>query len=386
MTTLHVTCIDDENAAEALRPEWEELENHVVPWVPFCSATWNLLWWKHFRQARAVMCDDLRLFVVRDEEGRMVAVAPMLLTSRPGRYLKVAREIQFFGSDPNMTEVRGPVCRSEDRTRVIEAVGQALHQRSADWDRIRWAGVVPGQNDRPILEDAGNVQWGEATELFFLTLPDSWGRFRAGLRRNIKESLRKCYNSLAREGHRFAFRAVSDPAETPAALDRFLELHAERAMNRDAVVHGNVFAGELARAFLHAYGREMAAQGRLRVFQLEIGGAVVATRIGFLHADQLYLYYSGYSREWRRYSVMTTVVSESLRWAIEHGVRIAVLSTGRDVSKTRWGAESISYDNGIQSTRDWRGKWCFGLFDLMQAQSNSNTHVGWLLQRVRRAA
>jgi len=52
--------------------------------------------------------------------------------------------------------------------------------------------------------------------------------------------------------------------------------------------------------------------------------------------DALYLYYSGYDPAFGDYSVMTTTVAEAIKYAIEHGFRRVNLSTGSDVSKTRW--------------------------------------------------
>ena len=53
-------------------------------------------------------------------------------------------------------------------------------------------------------------------------------------------------------------------------------------------------------------------------------------------SDSLYLYYSGYDPTYARYSVMTTVVAEAIKFAIANGFRTVNLSTGSDESKLRW--------------------------------------------------
>jgi CelD/BcsL family acetyltransferase involved in cellulose biosynthesis len=90
-----------------------------------------------------------------------------------------------------------------------------------------------------------------------------------------------------------------------------------------------------------------ARRGIARVFQLEIGGEVVAMRLGFRFGDSLYLYYSGFDPAWSRYSVMTTVVAETIRHALEHGVAIVNLSTGADESKMRWRPEEVAYADAV---------------------------------------
>ena len=82
---------------------------------------------------------------------------------------------------------------------------------------------------------------------------------------------------------------------------------------------------------------------------------MVASRVAFVLGDELYLYFSGYEPEWSRYSVMTTTVAESIKWAIERKMRVVNLSTGTDVSKTRWGPTSYTSCYGVLSSPSLRG-------------------------------
>ena len=72
------------------------------------------------------------------------------------------------------------------------------------------------------------------------------------------------------------------------------------------------------------------------MFELEVDGSVVAMRLAFLYGGGIYLYYAGYDPAWGKYSVMTTLVAETLKHAIELGLLFANLSTGVDRSKMRW--------------------------------------------------
>jgi CelD/BcsL family acetyltransferase involved in cellulose biosynthesis len=92
------------------------------------------------------------------------------------------------------------------------------------------------------------------------------------------------------------------------------------------------------------------------VFRIRVGGAVVAVRLGFVAGDCLYLYYSGYDPRYSKYSVMTTVVAESIKYAIAQGLRSVNLSTGSDVSKTRWGPEEVTYSDWLVVSPAPRGR------------------------------
>ena len=159
----------------------------------------------------------------------------------------------------------------------------------------------------------------------------SWDEFRGKLRRNIRESLRHCYNSLKRDGHPFELRVAADPANVRGAVDRFLELHVLRSALKHTVSHPNRFASRVSCDFLHDICATMAERGALRIFQLQIRGEIVATRIGFVVGNSLYLYYSGFDPAWSKYSVMTTTVAEAIKYAIAHGLTGVNLSTGQDV-------------------------------------------------------
>ena len=49
---LIVTRLQSVEELEKIVPEWEELDRQVFPRMPFTSALWNMLWWRHFRADR----------------------------------------------------------------------------------------------------------------------------------------------------------------------------------------------------------------------------------------------------------------------------------------------------------------------------------------------
>jgi CelD/BcsL family acetyltransferase involved in cellulose biosynthesis len=217
-----------------------------------------------------------------------------------------------------------------------------------------------------------------------LDLPASWSSFHAGLPRNIRESLRKCYNSLRRDGHELELRVIERPEQVSAALECFFALHAARAGVAQGIAHRNTFAEPAARHFLKDFLGQVAERGQLRLFQLEIGGAVRATRIGFQFGDELYLYYSGYDPDWGKYSIMTTTLAEAIRWAIAQGVRLVNLSTGIDVSKTRWRPREVRYAEAVQIAPTLRSRMAFQALEAARRGSSDASLLGQLLTLSRR--
>lgn len=359
--SLQIEKLASIDAFAGLRAEWEQIAAAMSPRTPFTTQLWNELWWKYLSRDGLAQRDEFYAHVVRDG-GRLIAVAPLMITVAPALGPWRTRRLNYFGADPNITEIHGLVCLPEDEERVVIGLSAYLSGQSASFDWLRWSGIRRGGGAHRWLEGQGRTDWEEPGLNYWLRLPASWEEFRASRSRNIKESLRKCYNSLRRAGHEFRFVVVADRPAVRAAVETFFDLHAARAATHSRVRHGNYFRMEAAREFLHEYCDTLAARGELRIFQLEIGGVIVATRVGFLLGSELYLYYSGYLPEWGRFSVMTTLLAEALKWAIGQRLTIVNLSVGRDNSKLRWNPEETALCHGVQQGNGWRNRLAFRLY------------------------
>ena len=381
---LHVRLLESPKELRAIAGECDAVASRMQPRLPFATSRWLSCWWEHYRERRLLVRDRFFVHTVRDDENNLVAVAPLMLTERPGSGPLRSRGLSFFGGDKNVTELRGLICAPEHEAAVVRELLAHLAQRRDEWDWLLWNGVGRDTEAYSVLNEARNFEWSRETTDYVLPLPASWEEFRAGRSRNIKESLRKCYNSLKRDRHEFSFRVVSDPSALPAALRQFFELHARRASASDLVHHEDVFAIPRARDFLLDLSTSPSVALSLRVFQLEIANRVVASRLGFVLGDELYLYFSGFDPAWGAYSVMTTTVAEAIKWAIENQMKLVNLSPGTDVSKTRWGATAITTNSGVLLSSTRRGKLAFGMLTELSQRSRPGTLLGKVVERARR--
>jgi CelD/BcsL family acetyltransferase involved in cellulose biosynthesis len=175
----------------------------------------------------------------------------------------------------------------------------------------------------------------------------SWDAYRASRKRNIKESLRHCYNSLARQGWQAELHVVTEPSEVITNLPQFYALHSARANASMNVFHPDYFLASENRDFLEDFIRSFPGKTtQTYLFSLHIEGKPVAMRLGFMMGQELYLYCSGFDLSYARHSVMTTLLAEVIKWAIAQAIPRINLSTGQDVSKTRWGPSEKIYTEG----------------------------------------
>jgi CelD/BcsL family acetyltransferase involved in cellulose biosynthesis len=323
----------------ALKPDYELLYRLTDNTLPFALQDWHLAWCERFLNRDAQIRDRPRFYVLRDSAGACVAIVPLIFSRRRLGPLKLGM-LDFIGSDPGLTEIPIPLIQPGYERLTVRAVHESL-ATVRDWDWIQWTGISGALAEAMALEI--EPEWHEIKNDYLLDLPSSWEEFHAGLKRNIRESLRHCYNSLKRDGHAFELVVARAPGEIRQALDRFLTLHAMRANMAWGRKHPNRFSSRASQEFLYDVCERLAARGAVRVFQLKIGPEIVASRIGFVVGDSVYLYYSGFNPAWARYSVMTTTVAEALKYAIANRLKTVNLSLTAEQSKLRWRPRLVEF-------------------------------------------
>jgi CelD/BcsL family acetyltransferase involved in cellulose biosynthesis len=234
-----------------------------------------------------------------------------------------------------------PGCEQEAMTAVLE---RAL--RIKGWDWIELSGNGRGLSELNALLErwpghAFDVDSEPVTYIPVVTLERSWEAQRQKLKRNIKESIRHCYNSLRRDGHEHRYVADGGSADAAGAAARLVELHHRRSLVVQRRWHRDHFADDSIRAFEVDVLRKMHAAGTARFAEVSIAGSTVAARACLEAHGGLYFYYSGFDPDWWKYSVMTLVVTESIQDAIARGLSTVNFSPGIDDSKSRWGPELI---------------------------------------------
>jgi len=230
--------------------------------------------------------------------------------------------------------------------RYIDLLSFAPRSTTESWKKE----VASGRNPREI-----KVEFAKEIVARFHSAAAARNVSEAGLPRNFKEALRKCYATLRRDDLHHELNVAERPDAVKERVETFFELHHRRAQAPIATKHPDVFVTERSRSFLREYLARASEAGLAKVFELLVDGEVVASRIGFVLDDSLYLYFSGYLPKMSRYSVMTTCTVEAIKWAIAKGFQTINLSTGRDQSKLRWRPTEVSLIEAQVVSPSWRG-------------------------------
>jgi CelD/BcsL family acetyltransferase involved in cellulose biosynthesis len=326
-----------------LKGAWDTLHATADPENPFNEWAWAFHWWRTFGRSKGLIRDELKVHVLCDRSGSVRAIVPFVLTSVGFGPLAV-RKLRLFGAIPrnHLVELSRPLfAPGWERVGAATLVGRLVDGRA----RHHWCELDGLLVDSP-LEQAIAVRAASIRSslrplesYYTLALPRTWDTFRATLKPHIKKNIRNSRAALTRDGHNWSFESVSHPAAIEEALDEFFELHRARAKAQRGPDHPDHFSSAASRAFLRSLASDLSEDGRFLICRLRVERQVVASRLVLVSGSSFYLYHSGLDPKWWRYSVGTTLVAECIKLAIDRGIRSVNLSSGTDLSKTRWGPQ-----------------------------------------------
>lgn len=324
----------------SLEHEWRALRDASETQNPFLSWEWISTWVRHFCR------DRLRTVVVR-KGGELISIAPFYLNRYiigPGLY---ANALQLMGPKEvqHLFEIREALIRPGWEGPAINAFVAAAASLG-EWDWIELSAQGEGLNAlRDVLAASANAGYRIESDpeipIPLLRLEKTWDEQRLKFKRNIKESIRHCYNALRRDGHEHRFYRDAAGSDTAEAISRLVRLHHQRSLVSDRMWHRDHFADTEIRSFETEALSSMHGAGLARIAELSIHADVVAARACLESNGTSYLYYSGFDPKWWKYSVMTLLVTEIMRDAITRGLDTINFSPGADTSKLRWGVSLV---------------------------------------------
>lgn len=287
---------------EAIEAEWRDLLPRCAVQTVFLSPAWLKVWWQEFKAERR-----LQIFAVR-HEGRLVGIAPLMWEN--GRVL--------LAGDSFICDYMDITAEGGQEEAVVRSVMEELAK--LEWNEgVFWG--LPSCS--PTLTHLPAAAAGLGLEVF-REVEDvcprvgplsSWEDYLSGLSKKDRHELRRKMRRLASAETALELRDFRSPSEVALAMDDFLRLHALSRPEK-----AEFMTGKMA-AFFRRIAVELAGEGFVRLFQLDIGNTVAASILCFDYGDKFLLYNSGYDPDLSSLSVGILSKALSLRRAIEEGKR-----------------------------------------------------------------
>ena len=365
MPMAEISLIRTRQELRQLIPEWTRLFYDSAPPNPFAHPEWMSTWAKHY-----VASDQLYVAAAR-HHGELVGVVPLYLQRhRVGPKLVVSARLLGTGSDERITELPQILIHPHARRNTLSSLMRFLAKQEGEWDWLEfiltpdqgWPYWVGGGLDPDV-----SIVHKATRRCVVLPLPKTWHELRAGLKRNVKESIRRGVNRLSRGGHVWDIVDVIDESlDLESALSQLALLHRMRAQMPEKIEHPNYLAGR-HEAFYRDAVRRMFEAGHAVPTFLRVDGIPVAGRLILQANGAVFYSLSGLDPNWWWHNTPTTLMAESLRRAIERGGTVANLSLGPDVSKLRWSEQLEMHEEFVMIGNRLRSRLAFSLFWQLRA-------------------
>lgn len=310
-----------EELEPAFSEEWRALLARASMNKLFASPTWLRVWWQEFGAGR-----DLILLSVRNG-GELVGVAPLM---RDGDRLS-------FAGDTEICDYMDFIAAAGEEEAVLSAVLRSLGEEP--WQELVLWAVPDGSPTLEALKAVSprfDLRVDIETEDVCpqLDLPSTWSEYLASLDRKDRHELRRKLRKLGQAGE-VELETVDEPAAVVAALDDFLRLYRESRSDKAA------FMTEQMERFFRAIVSALAAEGRVELIFLNLGGVRVAAVLCFCEGEESLLYNSGYDPNYAYLSVGLLSKALALRKAIEEGKSRFDFLRGHEPYKYDLGAKDV---------------------------------------------
>lgn len=337
---MRVEVRTDDSALVALDREWGDLHRGSSTATLYNTSDWARVWWRHFGEP-----DGLRLFLVRDDAGTLVGLAPMQETlDGNGRAV-----LRYLGG-LDVSDYLDALALAGREQDVADALARAWVDQlchnvsSVELHAIRDASPLRGAFSRLAPGSGSRLEMEQDDVCPVVTLPSSWEAYLNQLegkqRRELRRKVRKAGQDVLVSWYQV--RGGSRP-ELDEAMETFFDLHARSDPMKAT------FMTPRMRAFFRDVAEMAARAGWLALDVLLVNGQPAATQLTFDYDNQILLYNSGYDPH------VAADLSPGwllLSFAIEHAIML-----GRRRFDFLRGSEEYKYRFGGRPEHLWRLRW-----------------------------
>jgi len=331
-----------------LGPEWKELFRRTRCDNVFLSFEWLSEWWTHLGQN-----DELFVVTVRDDGGRLVALAPLYISLQAGP-LRI-RRLGFLGDRLVGSDHLDLLVDDACMPTALDCLSGFLSVCREEWDFIELsdsrADSVALTMFQEKMKGCGMTARRVRSSLCpYISLPQSTEKYLAGLRPRLRKNLKYYARTLEREGH-VEFVAVEHARGIESAFDDLLLLHEARFAQRG---RRSAFLNPKVAEFHRAALKRLSEAGLARLYFLELQGKRIAALYGFSTGRTFFYYQSGADPAYSRFSVGILLISSVIQAAIRTGHVEFDFLRGNEPYKQLWATDTHQLYN--TSLFDQRGR------------------------------
>ncbi|MEK6222866.1 MAG: hypothetical protein N2D54_11525, partial [Chloroflexota bacterium] len=171
---MQIETIGSISEIEDLAADWRKLLNNSTSSVPFLTPEYLAAWWGHLGGGEWDI-GELQVIVARQEDGRLIGIAPLFLTEKPGG----ETALMFIGSY-EISDFLDFIARPEDLDDFLRVLyGHLSSPEAPDWDCLDLYNIL---DDSATLDSLAKLSkesgWQYRQEQLqsapYIPLPESW--------------------------------------------------------------------------------------------------------------------------------------------------------------------------------------------------------------------
>lgn len=323
---LETAWIDSDEAFQGLAPEW----NAFAVDNAFVTYAWMSAWWETCGHKR-----KLAIITVRDENGRLVGLAPFCIEKAWLGCLPV-RRVRFLADTLTGSDYLSVLADPSYEARVTGEIVRMLEQHRDAWDCI----ALHDAADSPLLTDLRfqldalgmRCRRKTAATCYYVQLPDTQEKFLQTLSSHLRCNYKRRWRKLEAEG-KVEFVSISDPATLRREFPVLLALHRMRFLQRR---ESSAFITPQVLAFHAKALTRLGSSGIARLFLIRVDGQAVAALYGFGAGHTFQFYQCGMHPEWKQKGVGQMMTGRAIEEAIGLGFSEFDFLRGGEAYKAHW--------------------------------------------------
>lgn len=310
-----------------LRNEWNDLLCRSVTDVIFLTWEWQHTWWTTYA------CGELLLISVRDDDGRLIGIAPWFIQERDGE-----RIIRTVGC-VDVTDYVDVIADREAVHQVLAQLAASLRALADRFDRINLCNIPEASLTYRLFPDQLRLCGFEADMILqevcpVIHLPSTWDDYLAMLDKKQRHELRRKIRRAENEV-RIRYYTLTSDTDFDIAVEKFLTLMAESQPAK-----AEFLADQQNAQFFRRILRVVHERGWLRLSFLDMNDVPTAAYCCFDYNREIQVYNSGLRPDHCAHlSPGIVLLCYDIQQAIESGHVLFDFLRGNEAYKYRMGAQ-----------------------------------------------
>lgn len=364
MNKITLEVIEDWDKLSLIASEWDDLLVRAEGADFFVSWEWVDAWY------RAGNRPSIYVIVLRDDDQRLIALAPLYISSLKLFGLLSYRCLRLLGDRHSGAEYQ---CLIGDRSFTSECydlILKHLSQQAGDWDVI-WLLKLPTwqNNERTFLQCVENSKlesYGRNVEFAYLKLPQTVDAFWLSQSRSSRANKQRTENRIPEDNNISLVDSRDSSMPIYSQIETLFELHQKRwqMTGRDGA-----FVRRPALTLFFRYFIPLALERSwLRLYILEANGESVAVQMGLVFNKVFYVIQEGFDPGYIE-GIGNLLRARVIEECIREGLSEYDFLEGYTEHKRRWGAKMrvgqdvLIWNGNLRNfVFRWRKLWPSGRF------------------------